>query len=546
MAYAILRTKKLKTRGNIGASAMHNYRERDTPNADPVRHELNIHLNSKSSAELMTAFDGRIGDQKVRKNAVLMVEYFIGASPEFFTSKEKTAQFFKQSIAWLKDKHGADNVIGCTIHQDETTPHMCAYVVPMDTRGKLNARHFLGGREKLAKIQTDFANSVSNLGLQRGMEGSKATHTEVKKYYAGVKMAANQSYLQSDDLSGVELLQARLNPNKSLKTAKNDFEAQIKPLQAKSTAFDLMTKNAKKRDAALEQLRERSAELRDIPLVDVAQAFGYHRREKDKHDYDTPQGRVSIGFKEGARAKIFNHDSGKGGGGAIDFVMLAEGVNYADALKMLSDKFGHGATLSAALERTANQVQNIKNTIQIEYTAPVPVNENWHAVREYLVSVRHLASDIVDKAYTSGKIYADKFFNAVFPTKSGCELRGTKGKFHGTRGSKRELWKIEGTDKKVAFCESAIDALSLKQKGFTGTVYSTAGANMKAVKAYAKGHKIQGMQIFAAFDNDLQGERYSKDLHSEVPETKRLKPTSKDWNADLQKGIRPPGQSMNV
>ncbi len=35
MNYAILRTAKLKTMGNIGGSLAHNYRTIETPNADP-------------------------------------------------------------------------------------------------------------------------------------------------------------------------------------------------------------------------------------------------------------------------------------------------------------------------------------------------------------------------------------------------------------------------------------------------------------------------------------------------------------------------------
>ena len=35
MPYAILRTAKLTSLGSVGGSAQHNFRERDTPNADP-------------------------------------------------------------------------------------------------------------------------------------------------------------------------------------------------------------------------------------------------------------------------------------------------------------------------------------------------------------------------------------------------------------------------------------------------------------------------------------------------------------------------------
>lgn len=74
-----------------------------------------------------------------------------------------------------------------SIHRDETTPHLVAYVVPLDPNtGRLNARKWLGGRAVLSQMQTDFANHVKNLGLERGIEGSKAEHTTIKDYYAKV------------------------------------------------------------------------------------------------------------------------------------------------------------------------------------------------------------------------------------------------------------------------------------------------------------------------------------------------------------------------
>lgn len=43
MAYAILRTAKLKSMGSIGGSLAHTYRTREIPNADAQRDHLNEH-----------------------------------------------------------------------------------------------------------------------------------------------------------------------------------------------------------------------------------------------------------------------------------------------------------------------------------------------------------------------------------------------------------------------------------------------------------------------------------------------------------------------
>ena len=72
MAYAILRTAKLKTFGNIAASASHNFRERETLNADPERTHLNIHHGAVSSEEV-TAKVKSLLPEKFRSDAVLCI-----------------------------------------------------------------------------------------------------------------------------------------------------------------------------------------------------------------------------------------------------------------------------------------------------------------------------------------------------------------------------------------------------------------------------------------------------------------------------------------
>ena len=192
MNYAILRTAKLKTMGNIGGSLAHNYRTIKTPNADPNRTLKNDHTVATAEA-VKQAIKDRLPEKR-RSDAVLCIEYLITASPEWDgwgTSKE--TDFFKRASLWLIDKHGEENIAGVSIHKDVTTPHLVAYVVPIDQKGKLNCKDFLGGRVKLNKMQTDFANTVADLGLTRGKEGSKAKHTNIKEYYHDINHARDFS-----------------------------------------------------------------------------------------------------------------------------------------------------------------------------------------------------------------------------------------------------------------------------------------------------------------------------------------------------------------
>jgi hypothetical protein len=53
MAFAIMRAKKLATMGSVASSMQHNFRERETPNADPERTPENEHLQAQTTDEAM-------------------------------------------------------------------------------------------------------------------------------------------------------------------------------------------------------------------------------------------------------------------------------------------------------------------------------------------------------------------------------------------------------------------------------------------------------------------------------------------------------------
>jgi hypothetical protein len=195
MGFAILRVAKLTTGGNIGGLNSHITRTMDVPNADP---DL-AHLNSRpvGSDDLWHDVKQRIDQSgvKQRKNAVLAVEHLITASPETFGFEVKETEgkkglygnvkawenFEAAAKKWLINRYGQENLVNFTVHHDESTPHIHAVVVPI-LDGKLNCRAYLGGREKLSKMQTEFAQAVEHIGLQRGIKGSKAKHMEAKQF----------------------------------------------------------------------------------------------------------------------------------------------------------------------------------------------------------------------------------------------------------------------------------------------------------------------------------------------------------------------------
>lgn len=182
--YAIMRCKKLTGMGNVASALQHCYRERETPNANAERTPENYCSVSKSTDQAM----GRVREllpEKRRKDAVLAVEYVMTASPEWWkeATPRQQAEFFARSEQWLENKYGKDRVVAAVIHRDEATPHLSAFVVPLTQDGRLSAKEFIGGRSKMRDDQSTYAEYVKKLGLERGIEGSRATHQTVQHYY---------------------------------------------------------------------------------------------------------------------------------------------------------------------------------------------------------------------------------------------------------------------------------------------------------------------------------------------------------------------------
>jgi Plasmid recombination enzyme len=214
MAYAILRATKLKTATSVQRSIAHAYRDNDTPNADTTRTSDNSHIGASSTAEALDAFQTRLETVgKVRSNAVLAVEYLVTASPDAMHQKTREQQdaYFSDALAWIRARHGAENVFYAGIHRDESTPHLYAYVVPIDSRGRLNCRAFLGGAKVLTQMQTDFAQQVGHPhGLERGIEKSKAKHMDIRRWYGQQNAMETRLEATSKRLAGMTNVTAKL------------------------------------------------------------------------------------------------------------------------------------------------------------------------------------------------------------------------------------------------------------------------------------------------------------------------------------------------
>jgi Plasmid recombination enzyme len=202
-AKAIMRVGKLKSLGSVGGSEKHTARLQDTPNADPTKENIRLmgNNNDPSLEEIVLAKISNHTKHKPRKDAVLCSEIFLSASPEYFRPHDPSMagewddslmwNFASASKKWLQDNFG-DKCVRAELHLDESTPHIHAYIVPINDKTKqLSHKAMFGGdgRQasiKLSKLQDSYAAALAPLGIERGVKGSQATHTKVKEYYSAV------------------------------------------------------------------------------------------------------------------------------------------------------------------------------------------------------------------------------------------------------------------------------------------------------------------------------------------------------------------------
>ena len=218
MGYVVLHIEK----GQGGDDKMSSHIERKShpANADETRTHLNKELiDFPEGVENRTqAIQHRIDNagitRKVGTNQVRAIRIMLSGTPEDMQRIQKSGKlddWCKDNIDWLRETYGNDNLVSAVLHQDETTPHIHATVVPIVTgeRRKLkdkkqaddptkkqykkknrNAPRLcvddVMAKDKLKSYQDSYAEKMLIYGLQRGIKGSEARHIGTQQYYRDI------------------------------------------------------------------------------------------------------------------------------------------------------------------------------------------------------------------------------------------------------------------------------------------------------------------------------------------------------------------------
>ena len=277
----VIRAIKLSSWSKIGSSAGHTWRTITVSHADSSRTYLNENWLAVSSPEdLRAAAEKRIAlAENLKKSSVLLIEYVVSSNHDAFIENGGIVswrEYFKDALKFFEDKHGKENIVGVNVQLDEHTPHLVIYAVPLvnypahtrqrniitgkkngeTTRGYrtynipprtyLSASYFVGSREKLRSLQTDFANKVGiKHGLQRGLRHSEATYVTTKNFHQALKRGlAENINLSIEELSKKGSIINKESNESYVNRISKMITEHYNPVIAKASLYEVAKKRA--------------------------------------------------------------------------------------------------------------------------------------------------------------------------------------------------------------------------------------------------------------------------------------------------------------
>jgi len=274
MSYMVCHFGKYKA-GNVFGLQKHNQRENENYSnidIDKARIPLNYDLVNKNDINYLKKIKtiieaNRRSERGIRKDATVYCECIVSSDGAFFENltEDKQKEFFKSSLDYLKNKIGEEFIISANVHLDETTPHMHVGFVPI-IENSLSAKKLID-RKFLREVQDQLPAYLKNLGfdIQRGIEGSKRKHKDVKEFKKELDREVEN---KCKDINTIE-------------SYKNELEGKIEKLEAdlnkRTIEYNNATKVLNKNSLRMYQIQEMKVE----PIM-----FSSDKVKIDKNDFE--------------------------------------------------------------------------------------------------------------------------------------------------------------------------------------------------------------------------------------------------------------------
>ena len=299
-------------------------------NADPMSTHLNRELVKMPSGVYGRdeAIAHRIKTagikRKITNDQVRVIRTVLSGTHEDMMNIAANGQlddWCNDSLKWLQDTFGKENVVSVVLHMDEHTPHLHASIVPIVTgerrkaknktaeegkrtyRKKANAVRLCAddvlNRDKMVGYHDSYAEAMGKYGLKRGVRGSDARHTTTAQYYRNIKRETDRlqncmKLLQSDINEAQQFLQktkSEVNTEKlqAAKTeAKTAFVSKIGSLLGSGKLKEVEQANKKlcelvtDREQDIDELHEKMQRIEDSHERQLGEMQQKHQSEVEK------------------------------------------------------------------------------------------------------------------------------------------------------------------------------------------------------------------------------------------------------------------------
>lgn len=244
MGYAIIRTNKISSLSAINGVLRHNQRKVEVPSANPnIKNPKLIFPQIEENKKLGSYskfLKSRITDKsrRIRKDAVRAVEVLMSFSDGSITQDEMK-NWVRDSVEFCAEFFGGwENIYDAQFHIDEKTPHLHLLVAPLKD-GKLKCTEYLGGKEKMQNLQTQYAERMKKYGLERGKskEFTRAVHKNSVDYH----LENNRKFIEHEAYKEMfgEPLNWNLEKRMEFYNIVDKIDKRVNPPKNKSIKFNI-------------------------------------------------------------------------------------------------------------------------------------------------------------------------------------------------------------------------------------------------------------------------------------------------------------------
>ena len=222
--------------------------------------------------------------RKVRSDAILAAEaiaHYPGQmnitemGNRYPANPDEFQKWQDNTIEFLQNKFGKENVINAVLHMDESSPHIHAVVVPMcknkNNENTLKFCHYVDGKKGCAQLQTEYAKAV---GYERGVSQQNVNYQSIKQARAILTQSVGAELPPVEKRESAKEYRERVNPEyEKVRVQRDVATADVKK-------YKNVQKQAAKKDQIIESQKQQIDDLNKRLKIAEAEALKYKEKKE--------------------------------------------------------------------------------------------------------------------------------------------------------------------------------------------------------------------------------------------------------------------------